>query len=72
MTKTDFIKARLEYLKLVLTSIIGALFLLFLYQVQNPIAITVEIKVGYTVCTILFIIFSYYYSVLSKELKLVD
>lgn len=72
MTKTDCIKARLEYLKLVLTSIIGAVFLLYLYQVQNPKIITGETKIGYIVSLILFLIFSYSYWKLSEKLMVVD
>ena len=72
MTEIDFIKACLEYLKLLLTSSIGAVFLLALYQIQNPERITVIINIGYWFFILLFSIFSVFYGHFSNKLKAVD
>ena len=72
MTEIDFIKARLEYFKLLLTSSIGAVFLLFLYQVQNPERITGNIQFGYVVAIIVFSSITLLYWVWSEKLKAVD
>lgn len=68
MTKTDSIKARLEYLKLILTSLFGALFLLYLYQVQYPDKATYNIIFGYGFIAILIIAVSCWYFKKSDEL----